>query len=246
MPVKGFVVWDSHAFNLTQGDTSVEQWMNLEFAAAEESVYPRKQIFDADDLFGMGRIEAFSSKETCGTFTIPQHGQLLTLSSHTHRFGKQFRIWYPPNDICSAEDPDCLPNEREPEYTSFDYADPLYQRFVDDEILSFESDAEEERTFKYCALYDNGESDSSGSSPGVDSNRTLRLAISLTPSPRSPGPSASTSQPVAVFLRNAPALAVPTRVWLAMAMTRCAVTGAFATPARPPVVSRPKRKCFSF
>jgi hypothetical protein len=160
MPVKGFVVWDSHAFNLTQSDTSVEQWLNLEFAAAEESVYPRQQIFDADDLFGMGRIEAFSSKEVCGTFTIPQHGQLLTLSSHTHRFGKQFRIWYPPNDICHAEDPDCLPNDREPEYISFDYADPLYQRFIDDEIISFDSDVAEDRTFKYCAVYDNGETNS--------------------------------------------------------------------------------------
>jgi len=161
MPVKGFVVWDSHAFNLTESDTSLEQWMNLEFAAADEMVYPRQQIFDADDLFEMGRIEAFSSKEICGTYTIPQHGQLLTLSSHTHRFGKHFRIWYPPNDICHAEDPGCLPSDRKPDYASFDYADPLYQRFIADEILSFDSDVDADRTFKYCAVYDNGETNTS-------------------------------------------------------------------------------------
>jgi hypothetical protein len=161
MPVTGFVIWDSHAFNLTERDTSVEQWMNLEFATADEAIYPRHQIFDADDLFGMGRIEAYSSKEVCTTFTIPQHGQLLTLSSHTHRFGKEFRIWYPPNDICDTDDPDCLPNDRAPEYTSFDYADPLYQRFAGEEILSFDSGIEEERTFKYCAFFDNGESNPS-------------------------------------------------------------------------------------
>ena len=162
MPVKGFVIWDSHAFNPTTRDTSIEQWMNLEFATADETIYPRHQIFDAGDLFGMGRIEAFSSKEVCTTFTIHKHGQLLTLSSHTHRFGKEFRIWYPPNDICDTDDPDCLPNDdRKPEYTSFDYADPLYQRFAGEEILSFESDIAQERTFKYCAFFDNGESNPS-------------------------------------------------------------------------------------
>jgi hypothetical protein len=86
---------------------------------------------------------------------------LLTLSSHTHRFGKEFRIWYPPNDICDTDDADCLPNDRTPEYTSFDYADPLYQRFAGEEILSFDGETEEERTFKYCAFFDNGESNPS-------------------------------------------------------------------------------------
>lgn len=157
MPVKGFVIWDSHAFNLTRTDTSVEQWMNLEFADAEEMVYPRQQIFDAGDLFGMGRIEAYSSKEVCSTFTIPQYGQLLTLSSHTHRFGKEFRVWHPPNEVCDAKNPDCGPPVREADYTSYDYEDPLYQRFIGDEILSFESPNEEDRTFRYCARYDNGE-----------------------------------------------------------------------------------------
>ena len=157
MPVTGFVIWDSHAFNLTKRDTSVEQWMNLEFASSDERVYPRHQIFDAGDLFGMGRIEAYASKEICTSFTIPLYGQLLTLSTHTHRFGKQFRVWYPPNGVCEPEDTDCLPPEREPEYTSFDYEDPLYQRFVGDEILSFDSANPEDRTFRYCAVYDNGE-----------------------------------------------------------------------------------------
>lgn len=158
MPVEGFMVWDSHAFNLTKSDTSVEQWMNVEFADAGEMVYPRQQIFDADDLFGMDRIDAYTSKEVCTTFTIPQHGQLLTLSSHTHRFGKEFRVWYPPNEVCDTSDLDCGPADREPEYTSYDYEDPLYQRFRGDEILSFDSPNEEDRTFRYCARYDNGES----------------------------------------------------------------------------------------
>ncbi|MGB5701968.1 MAG: hypothetical protein WBM48_04050 [Polyangiales bacterium] len=158
MPVKGFVLWDSHAFNLTQRDTSVEQWMNLEFAAPEEQVYPRVQIFDGRNLLGMGRIEAYTSKEVCTSYTLPQHAQLLTLTSHTHRFGKQFRIWYPPNEVCFPDDADCSPPTREPDYISFDYADPLYQRFSGDAIMGFDSENVADRTFRYCSVWDNGES----------------------------------------------------------------------------------------
>jgi hypothetical protein len=156
-PVKGFVVWDSHAFNPTKVDTSIEQWMNLEFASPDERVYPRRKIFDADDIFGMGRIEAYSSKEECATYTIDQYAQLLTLSSHTHRFGKEFRVWYPPNAECEPG-PDCRPNDRPADYKSYDYADPLYQRFGEGVTPTFDSPDLEDRTFKYCAFWDNGES----------------------------------------------------------------------------------------
>ena len=154
------MVWDSHAFNPTELDTTVEQWMNLTFASPDELLYPRSQIFDAGDIFGMGRIDAFSTAEACATYTIPRYGQLLTLSTHTHRFGKDFRVWYPPNAPCVGDAPNnnCVPPSTTPDYRSFDYGDPLYQRFVDDEILSFDSPDANDRTFKYCSLWDNGES----------------------------------------------------------------------------------------
>jgi hypothetical protein len=160
MPVKGFVLWDSHAFNLTKRGTSVDQWMNLEFATAAETIYPRQQIFDADDLFSMGRIDAYSSKEACGSFTIPQYGRLLTLSTHTHRFGKEFYVWYPPNEACDNDvrGNECQRPTDKPDYESFDYEDPLYQRFAGDSIMNFDSANPEDRTFTYCAFWDNGES----------------------------------------------------------------------------------------
>ena len=159
-PVEGFIIWDSHAFNLTQADTTVEQWMNLEFAPSDELLYRRSQIFDADDIFGMGVIDPFESAESCGSFTMPQYGRLLTLSTHTHRYGKEFRVWYPPNDVCEGDAPNnnCAEPQREPDYISFDYADPLYQRFRDDDILEFDSPDERDRTFKYCARWENGSS----------------------------------------------------------------------------------------
>jgi len=158
-PVKGFVIWDSHAFNLTESDTTVEQWMNLSFASPDELVYERTQIFDADDIFGMGRIEAYSSREACASFTMPQYGRLLTLSSHTHRYGKKFQVWYPPNLPCDSGAPNngCQPPDRDPDYVSFDYADALYQRFTGDDIPAFDSPNAEDRTFRYCAHWDNGE-----------------------------------------------------------------------------------------
>jgi len=168
VPVKGFVVWDSHAFNLTKADTTVEQWMNLTFAPPEELLYPRTQIFDADDIFGMGRIEAYSSGEACASFEIPQYGRLMTLSTHTHRFGKDFRVWYPPNEVCDDEGDPTQPTERpcerptrDADYVSFDYADPLYQRFNGDDTLRFDSPNAEDRTFVYCSVWDNGESNPS-------------------------------------------------------------------------------------
>jgi hypothetical protein len=129
--------------------------MNLEFAAPDELLYARQQIFDADDIFGMGRIEAFESTEECSTFTIPQYGRLLSLSTHTHRYGKQFRVWYPPNTPCFGDAPDnnCEPPTKDPDYVSYDYADPLYQRFDGDEVLEFDGGGEEERTFKYCSVW---------------------------------------------------------------------------------------------
>lgn len=160
MPVRGFVVWNSHAFNLGNVAESVEQWLNVEFVAPEQQRYARVQIFDASNIFGMGRIDAFSSKEVCNTYTLPQNARLMTLSSHTHRFGKRFRIWYPPNDTCSPG-PDCTPADREHDYISRDYADPLYQRFFEPDLPTYDSPDARDRTFLYCALWDNGETDPS-------------------------------------------------------------------------------------
>ncbi|MEM7437635.1 MAG: hypothetical protein AAF436_20955, partial [Myxococcota bacterium] len=160
MPVRGFVVWNNHAFNLTKADTSVEQWLNLEFAEPNQQRYQREQIFDASEIFAMGIIDPYTSKEVCNTYTLPQFARLLTLSSHTHRRGKRFRIWYPPNDVCSPG-PDCNPAEREHDYINRDYADPLYQRFSGSDILEFDSPDARNRTFLYCSLWDNGETNPS-------------------------------------------------------------------------------------
>lgn len=159
LPVKGFIAWNSHSFNLSRHETSVEQYMNFTFAEQSERRYLREELIIFDAIFAMGQIAPFTSVETCATFTVPVGANMITLSSHTHQHGRDFRIWYPPNESCTAG-PNCSPpTDREPDYRSFVYDDPLDQRFGEDNVLAFNSPDEEDRTFRYCAIFDNGAED---------------------------------------------------------------------------------------
>lgn len=159
LPVAGFVIWNSHAFNLTVEDTTVEQYMNFTYSDASERTDQRKDLLVFDNLFAMGEIAPFESTEVCAAFTVDIGTRIMTLSSHTHQHGRDFRIWYPPNGPCVAG-PDCKPpTDREPEYRSLQYQDPLYQRFDADELIPFDEPDPRNRTFRYCAVFDNGAQD---------------------------------------------------------------------------------------
>lgn len=155
LPVQGFTVWNSHAFNLTPFPTNLEQYMNFRFADEESRLYQREELIIFDAIFAMGRVEPFASKEVCATFSVPQGTRMITLSSHTHKRGRDFRIWYPSNESCVAG-PSCLPPARDPDYRSFVYDDPVNFRFGEDNELAFDSDDEDARRFRYCAIFDNG------------------------------------------------------------------------------------------
>ncbi|MDH3655274.1 MAG: hypothetical protein OEN21_13460 [Myxococcales bacterium] len=160
VPVKGFTIWNSHSFNLTKHDTSVEQYMNFKFRESSGRLYQRQYLIVFDAIFAMGVIPPFTSTEVCATFTAPQGAHLLNLTSHTHQHGRDFRIWYPPNDSCTAG-PDCKPPAgREPDYRSFVYDDPLNQVFGAEDTFALNGADDSDRTFRYCAIFDNGEADS--------------------------------------------------------------------------------------
>jgi len=157
MPLIGFTIWNSHSFNLTKEDTTVAQYINFTYIAEEDRQHRREDLTVLDDIFAMGVVPPFTSSQSCATFTLPVGSRLLTLSSHTHKFGRDFRIWYPPNEPCEAG-PGCAAPDREPDYRSFFYQDPLYQRFDDANNLELlDSPAQDDRTFRYCAIWDNGE-----------------------------------------------------------------------------------------
>ncbi|MBW2547182.1 MAG: hypothetical protein JRE82_08065 [Deltaproteobacteria bacterium] len=164
LPVDGFIAWNSHAFNLTTKDTTIEQWVNLDFIRDVDRRWEREQIFDVSRVFAMGTIPPFESREVCMTFTLPRYARLMTLSSHMHWHGKVFRIWAPPNQPCSggsvsSVDTSCTAPEGAPMYENRLYDDPLYLYFEGDALPTFDGAEDAERTFKACALFDNGGDD---------------------------------------------------------------------------------------
>lgn len=159
LPIQGFVAWNSHAFNLTRKDTTIEQWVNLTYArGSDERRWQRQQIFDSDQIFGMGTIAPFEKKEVCTTFTLPVHSRLMTLSSHFHQRGELFRIWLPPNERCSGVR-NCEAPARPPDYESRLYNDPVEISYLESGAIRLDSEDSDERTFKSCAVYDNGADD---------------------------------------------------------------------------------------
>ena len=152
LPMSGIIIWNSHAFNTTNGDSTMSQYLNLDLAAPADQVSQLQQIFDADDIF-IQNVPPFDTREYCANFVIPQNTNVFDLSSHTHRHGVLFRIWEPPNSNCSSGS--CPPGSPgQLVYSSTDYADPA--RVVFDPPMHFGSVNSNNRRFRFCSLYDNG------------------------------------------------------------------------------------------
>jgi len=92
MPVRGLLIWNSHAFNLTDFDGKLEAWVNFEFAPEEEQIYPVGDIFNAASIFAMN-VPAFAAQEVCSFNLFPPSTRLFELNSHTHKRGKLFRVY---------------------------------------------------------------------------------------------------------------------------------------------------------
>jgi hypothetical protein len=159
LPVKGILVWNSHAFNTTDQAEMNRQWFTLFFAGESDRQYPAQAIFDLDQIF-VQNVPAFTDREYCNTLTLPQGSRVFYLSSHTHKRGKLFRAWTPPNTPCSPG-PGCLPEPatRSPALVTVQYSDPAQVYFTPP--IALDGADVSSRTIKYCALYDNGLTDPS-------------------------------------------------------------------------------------
>ncbi len=91
-PLKGLIVWNSHAFNLTDEAGKLEGWINFDFAPEDERETPSRGIFNTSQIFSMN-VEAFDVQELCNHHTLPANAQLYQLSSHTHQRGTLFRTF---------------------------------------------------------------------------------------------------------------------------------------------------------
>jgi hypothetical protein len=92
LPLKGMILWNSHAFNLTDTDGKLEAWLNFYFATPEEQKTPALQIFDTSEIFKM-QVPAFSTEEVCSIHQLPPDTHLFELSSHGHKRMKRWRTF---------------------------------------------------------------------------------------------------------------------------------------------------------
>jgi len=152
LPVKGVLVWNSHAFNVTKYPTTNEQWFTLSFAPPEARKYPLRSIFDAGEIF-VHDVPPFERREYCRTYTLPQYARPFQMLSHTHKRGTLFRIWGPGIAAACTAAGGCGPEAGPPFYVTTDYSDPTIFTFP---YLPLDSPDPATRRFKYCAVYDNG------------------------------------------------------------------------------------------
>ncbi|MFN2375016.1 MAG: DUF4215 domain-containing protein [Candidatus Binatia bacterium] len=155
LPLKGLIVWNSHAFNLTSQDTAMEAWINI--AYTDQRTWPAIGLFNNNWIFTQN-VPPFQQREYCATHTFDEGTRLFQLSSHTHKRGIRWRYYSPPQTACSAPggstNPACLPgNADDIFYESYDYSDPLV---LDSDPPIHFTGTPANRTIKFCALYDNG------------------------------------------------------------------------------------------
>lgn len=91
-PLKGMLVWNSHAFNGTDKEGKLDIWVNLEFAEPEEQQHELRRFTEIAVQFGID-VPPFVTRELCAHFEVPARAHLLELSSHNHKRGKRFQIW---------------------------------------------------------------------------------------------------------------------------------------------------------
>jgi hypothetical protein len=158
LPIEGVIVWNSHAFNVTDAPVTNQQWLNLYFARQAERKYPLYGIFDARDIF-VQNVPPFEKRTYCRTVTFDKGTRITDFSSHTHKRGKIFQLWGPGIPVpCSSRDGDvCNPEPTTPIMVTHSYNDPAQLRF--DPPLALDGDAPASRRFKFCAVFDNGADD---------------------------------------------------------------------------------------
>lgn len=137
VPIKGFLYYNSHAFNLTMHDHQMHARTNLYFT--DDLRYRRISKPNASAISAAAGTPPFERATVCAEHEMPVGSELIGLGSHTHKRGERF--W--------AEGPDGSEI-----YESLVYSDPVYKDF--DPPLVFDSEDPAARTVRYCATFNNG------------------------------------------------------------------------------------------
>src|SRR5215472_304594 len=78
IPMKGILYWNSHAFNLTDEDTTMHARLNYYFASSQR--YPIQPIFNINAIFNADAAP-YTTQTICNDQQLPQGARLFELSS---------------------------------------------------------------------------------------------------------------------------------------------------------------------
>jgi hypothetical protein len=147
IPVRGILFWNSHAFNLTDKDHLMNGRLNYYFT--EDREFFVNGIFDASRIFAPNAAP-YTTQTICHTYSLPRYARVFSLSSHTHKRGKHFTV-----ELADGSQV----------YESFVYNDPLNARYDpplgdpsrnDSSSVLLNSPDQNDRTLRFCSLYNNG------------------------------------------------------------------------------------------
>ena len=166
-PCEGIVIWNSHAFNQTDTDSTMSSYLNNYYAEPADQQYPVRRIFNTAKIFTQF-VPPFETRDYCWHHVVPAGSNVFHLTSHTHQYGVQFRIYEPPTpactdaEACTAEQID----QNQLIYVNTDYNDPVVLSY-DPPIHYGPDTTNDERRYRFCSKYDNG---STATSPPVKLN----------------------------------------------------------------------------
>ena len=138
IPLQGILLWNSHAFNLTDEAHLMNGRINFLFA--DEARHRSRSLLrlGARNIF-MPATPPFEREEICADMVLPQGAHVFSLTSHTHQRGERFTIFHPDGTLL---------------YENLIFNDPLRKRFGPP--LVFDAEDPAQRTLRYCAVYNNG------------------------------------------------------------------------------------------
>lgn len=139
VPLRGVLWFNSHAFNLSDEDTTLNARMNFYYASdRKRQMVPHNEVRNE---IPVGQAP-FTEKTYCESYEVPQNNSIAIMAGHTHRRGKHFWVTDPAGKQV---------------YENFVYNDPAYTRY--DPWLDFASADPAQRTLKFCATFNNGVKD---------------------------------------------------------------------------------------
>ena len=136
-PIRGILYWNSHAFNLTNFDHTMHVWLNL--LLTDDLRFEAVTQTELKGLYDAAGQPPYTVQTYCRDHIAPIGAQMIRVSSHTHKRGKRFTIDLPDGTRF---------------YESLSYSDPLTFEF--EPALLLDSEIKAERTFRYCATFNNG------------------------------------------------------------------------------------------